>query len=98
MQVLCQPVYGGVNATVDKILVKLGLEVTYIKGNSLEEYKKAIKPNTKVVTMYLTMYDIFWIDCVEERDDARSVARIFWKRGQNLSAAQRRKFTGSHAS
>lgn len=33
---------------MDKILVKLGLEVTYIKGNSLEEYKKAIKPNTKV--------------------------------------------------
>ena len=48
LQVLCQPVYGGVNATVDKILVKLGLEVTYINGNSLEEYKKAIKPNTKV--------------------------------------------------
>ena len=55
LQVLCQPVYGGVNATVDKILVKLGLEVTYIKGNSLEEYKKAIKPNTKVSNNIFTL-------------------------------------------
>ena len=48
MQVVCQPVYGGVNSIIDKILVKLGLEVTYIRGSSIEEYKKAIKPNTKV--------------------------------------------------
>lgn len=47
--VVCQPVYGGVNSIIDKILVKLGLEVTYIKGNSIDEYKKAIKPNTKIL-------------------------------------------------
>lgn len=43
--------YGGVNSLVDKLLVNFGIEVTYIKGNSIEEYKKAIKPNTKVKTI-----------------------------------------------
>ena len=44
---MCQPVYGGVNCTIDNILLKLGIEVTYIKGNSIEEFKQAIKENTK---------------------------------------------------
>ena len=47
IQVVCQPAYGGINCTIDNILLKLGIEVTYIKGNSIEEFKQAIKENTK---------------------------------------------------
>lgn len=60
---LCQPVYGGVNSIVDKVLVQLGLEVTYITGNSIEDYRKAIKPNTKVHTVIL-LHESFIEPCM----------------------------------
>ena len=59
--------YGGVNSIIDKILVKLGLEVTYIKGNSIEDYKKAIRPNTKVRAgeiINATVYNVVDTNCM----------------------------------
>jgi len=47
-QVACQPCYGGVNLFTSHILEKMGVEVTWVKGNSIEQYKQAVKANTKV--------------------------------------------------
>lgn len=47
-QVINQPVYGGINAAVRTILSKLDVEVTWLEKSSMEDYRNAVKPNTKV--------------------------------------------------
>lgn len=47
-QVINQPVYGGVNAAVRTILSKLDIEVTWLVESSMENYRNAVKENTKV--------------------------------------------------
>jgi O-acetylhomoserine/O-acetylserine sulfhydrylase-like pyridoxal-dependent enzyme len=47
-QVINQPVYGGVNAAVRTILTKLDIEVTWLEKSSVENFRKAVKGNTKV--------------------------------------------------
>ena len=42
--------YGGVNAAVKTILSKLDIEVTWLEDPSVENYRKAVKGNTKVST------------------------------------------------
>ena len=48
LQVACQPCYGGVNSFSKLILQNLGIEISWVKGNSVEEYRKAVQKNTKV--------------------------------------------------
>lgn len=43
-----QPVYGGVNAAVRTILSKLDIEVTWLEKSSMDDYRSAVKSNTKV--------------------------------------------------
>ena len=45
---MCQPVYGGVNSTVENILSKMGVETTWVKSGNVQEYRDAVKSNTKV--------------------------------------------------
>ncbi len=52
-QVICQPVYGGINAAVRDILSKLAIEVTWVTGNNVEDYRKAVKSNTKVIDQFI---------------------------------------------
>lgn len=40
--------YGGVNAAVRTILGKLDIEVTWLKESSMDNYRNAVKENTKV--------------------------------------------------
>lgn len=47
--VINQPVYGGVNAAVRTILGKLDIEVTWLKESSMDNYRNAVKENTKVL-------------------------------------------------
>lgn len=48
LQVICQPCYGGVNKFVTHYLQKMNVELTWVKGSSIEQYKQAVKSNTKV--------------------------------------------------
>ena len=48
LQVISQPVYGGVNAAVKTILSKLDIEVTWLEESRVEDFKEAVKSNTKV--------------------------------------------------
>lgn len=47
--VACQPCYGGVNSFSKLILQNLGIEISWVKGNSVEEYRKAVQKNTKLL-------------------------------------------------
>ena len=47
-QVISQPCYGGVNLFMN-YLQKIGVEVTWVKENNIEQYKQAVKGNTKVM-------------------------------------------------
>ena len=49
-QVISQPCYGGVNLFMN-YLQKIGVEVTWVKENNIEQYKQAVKGNTKVMCM-----------------------------------------------
>lgn len=40
--------YGGTNGALRTIISKLGVEVTWVTSNSVEEYRKSVKSNTKV--------------------------------------------------
>ena len=40
--------YGGTNVALRDIISKLGVEVTWVKADSVEEYKKSVRSNTKV--------------------------------------------------
>ncbi len=42
-------VYGGTYALFQNILKKRGIEVTFVNHSNLDEVKKAIKPNTKII-------------------------------------------------
>lgn len=44
----CLPLTGGSHNIIE-LLVQYGIEVSWAKDNSIEEYAKAIKPNTKVL-------------------------------------------------
>jgi O-acetylhomoserine/O-acetylserine sulfhydrylase-like pyridoxal-dependent enzyme len=46
--VICDPVYSGTVSFAKKTLVKLGIEVSFISADSVQDYRDAIKPNTKV--------------------------------------------------
>ena len=48
IQVACCPVYGGTNGAIRSIISKLGVEVTWVKADSVEEFRKNVKSNTKV--------------------------------------------------
>jgi len=47
--VACNPLYGGTHEFMDKVLSRFNVETTFIDGNDTEEYRKACKPNTKVL-------------------------------------------------
>ena len=40
--------YGGTNGAIRSIISKLGVEVTWAKADSVEEFRKNVKSNTKV--------------------------------------------------
>jgi len=47
--VACNPLYGGTHEFLDKVLRQFNVETTFIDGNDVEDYRKACKPNTKVL-------------------------------------------------
>ena len=49
LQVCCNPVYSGTHSFVKNQLTKWNIEVTFVPaGCSVDDYKKALRPNTKV--------------------------------------------------
>ena len=40
--------FGGTNGAIRSIISKLGVEVTWVKADSVEEFRKNVKSNTKV--------------------------------------------------
>jgi O-acetylhomoserine/O-acetylserine sulfhydrylase-like pyridoxal-dependent enzyme len=49
-------VYGGTNGSLRTIISKLGVEVTWVTSNSMEDYRKSVKSNTKVRSMSAWTY------------------------------------------
>jgi O-acetylhomoserine/O-acetylserine sulfhydrylase-like pyridoxal-dependent enzyme len=49
-------VYGGTNGSLRTIISKLGVEMTWVTSNSVEDYRKSVKSNTKVRSMSAWMY------------------------------------------
>ncbi len=49
--VMCADVYGGTFQLVSEALPRFGIEVTFVDETNLEEWEKAIKPNTKAFYM-----------------------------------------------
>jgi cystathionine beta-lyase/cystathionine gamma-synthase len=47
--IACNPLYGGTHEYLTKILPLFGVESTLIDGYDVEDYRKALKPNTKVL-------------------------------------------------
>ena len=45
----CDDVYGGTNRMLRKVLVKFGIEVSFVDMHHLEKLEKEIKPNTKLI-------------------------------------------------
>ena len=52
-QIAPDSAYSGTYAMMKSMLPNYGIEVTFVKACDIEEYKKAIKPNTKVCTCLL---------------------------------------------
>ena len=40
--------YGGTNGAIRSILTKLGVEVSWVKADDVEDFRKNVKSNTKV--------------------------------------------------
>jgi len=47
--VACNPLYSGTHDFITKVLPRYNIETTLIDGYKIEDYKKAIRPNTKVL-------------------------------------------------
>jgi cystathionine gamma-lyase len=47
--VVCQDLYGGTYRMLTKVYRKFGLEVTFVDATDLEEIRKALRPDTKIV-------------------------------------------------
>ena len=48
-QVACNPLYSGTHQIMTKFLPKYNIELTWVpSGCAVEEYRKAVRPNTKV--------------------------------------------------
>lgn len=58
LQVACCPVYGGTNGALRTIISKLGVEVTWVTSNSVEDYRKSVKSNTKVRNMWYIIHEL----------------------------------------
>jgi len=48
-KVACNPLYSGTHDFITKVLPRYNIETTLIDGYKIEDYKKAIRPNTKVL-------------------------------------------------
>ncbi|XP_075145614.1 cystathionine gamma-lyase-like [Haematobia irritans] len=47
--VLGDDVYGGTNRLIRQVITRFGIEATFVDPTNIEEFKAAIKPNTKLV-------------------------------------------------
>ena len=49
--VCCASVFGSTTTIINKYLPNYGIETTYVSATNLDEWEKAIKPNTKMIYM-----------------------------------------------
>ena len=45
----CNAIFGSTHTIITKYLPKFGIEYTYVDGNDLDAWEKAIRPNTKMI-------------------------------------------------
>ena len=47
--VCCSSVFGSTTTIINKYLPNYGIQTTYVSATNLDEWEKAIKPNTKMI-------------------------------------------------
>ncbi|XP_074650313.1 cystathionine gamma-synthase-like [Tubulanus polymorphus] len=47
--VACHPIYSGVESFIQTFLASIGVEYDWVRGDSIEDYRNKIKPNTKLL-------------------------------------------------
>src|SRR2546421_7547466 len=45
----CNAIFGSTHTLITKYLSRYGIEYSYVKANDIEEWEKAIRPNTKMI-------------------------------------------------
>lgn len=65
-----ESVYGPTRRLMTEYLPKFGIETTYVRGNDVEDFEQAIRPNTRLI--YLESPSSFWF----EIQDMTAVSRL----------------------